>query len=641
MKGKFFSIIKQHKLPAGLIAAFGIILILVALSFETNFYGLMGNSVINYYCENKDYELVGNKCIKNIQEPSILLGDVNLDNKINRDDALTISKYLNDSIKLSSKQMIAADINKDGRIDSNDHNSILSISPANDYSTSNVSNEIDYDSFERVCPKSTDRNVTYELKKDICLKTITHDAIPNNTGTFIIKYDSNGGISSDSSSMSDDQFDLSKNGNKLKKNKYIKYKDNSFKNEPYLFAGWNAYNLNTNEILCYTNASHSDEQWVNKKDEKNSLLNNGTCKYGMYIFEGESNIGNIAKPNDTIQMKAVWQPFFKINDLKNAITDLKFDKKNIAQKYNIGGFDAIYLSASRNLKDYIKDGVDKSIQDIHVMKDNNGKEILLLSQDLYSNKPHQLLITQIAEKDSKIVLSHIGQCGHGIFDVTNDVLNNQTYFVLSCDKDNTYTDKNTYGQSVYKLKFNDSLQSKVITPSNSKLIKKLANGVLQKRENVKIDKNNGKALFRSSYGGEQHFLLYNFNGNDNTIDRKLLKEFTIKKTSRKFQGYDIDGNYLYIYSGDSKPESTAAYIDVYDITTSKQVKSNTVYEYKKNNIYMEAEGISISDNYAYISMAITTKKTPIKGQKNVIGNSGTYNYKYVLVYKIEKSKLIN
>lgn len=638
---KYLKFIKNDKIRLLFIPCILLLSIFLVISLGINSSGLMGNSAVNYYCEDKNYELRGNECINRTTISSILLGDVNLDNKISRDDASTLSKYLNGAIKLSSNQLLAADIDADGRVDSNDHNTIISLSVSeSEYTTVNTTNNVNV-SEKRVCPKSTDKNISYRLSGEKCVKETKVAAKLNQSGTFIVKYDSNGGISSDSTSMSDNTFDLSKANNKLQRNKYIKYKDNNFNNEPYLFAGWNAYNLSNNKILCYSNASHSDEEWIDKSDDTNPLMNNGSCKYGMYVFEDEETIKNIAAPNETIQMKAVWKNFFQLDGLTNAIADKNINVKNVAIKYNIGGFQAIHLPGSRHLNDYIKDGKDKIIQDLHVELDINNNEIFYLSQDLFSNDPHQLLITQIANNNSKVVVQHIGKCGHGMFDMNTRSVDSQVFYYLSCDSDSTY-DKNgnNHGNTIYKINSGNSIANNVITPSSSKKISKVINGIKSHRENVKLDEKNGKALIRSSFDNQQHFYLYNFNVNNNTIDSNLIKEFTIKTTNRLFQGYDIDGNYLYIYSGDSKPESTAAYIEVYDINSSKLIKKSTVYDYKNNNIYMEAEGISIIGNYAYISMAITSSKAPIANQKTTIGDVATLNYKYALIYRIDKSKLL-
>lgn len=51
---------------------------------------------------------------------SVLLGDINLDGKVNNRDAIMLSRYLVGKVTLSDKQINAADVNKDGKVNNRD-----------------------------------------------------------------------------------------------------------------------------------------------------------------------------------------------------------------------------------------------------------------------------------------------------------------------------------------------------------------------------------------------------------------------------------------------------------------------------------------------------------------------------------------
>ena len=64
---------------------------------------LMGNSITTsfYYCEDSNYTLNDNKCIKQETAQSNILGDVNLDNVVDNSDLDLLNKYLAKTVDLS------------------------------------------------------------------------------------------------------------------------------------------------------------------------------------------------------------------------------------------------------------------------------------------------------------------------------------------------------------------------------------------------------------------------------------------------------------------------------------------------------------------------------------------------------------
>ena len=99
-----------------------VILVAIVLTFMSgSFKNLMGNSVIQFECENgsKPFEQNGNQVCK-VSENAILLGDANLDGKLDSNDIILIQKVVNDDLKINEYQFAAADINKNDNIESLD-----------------------------------------------------------------------------------------------------------------------------------------------------------------------------------------------------------------------------------------------------------------------------------------------------------------------------------------------------------------------------------------------------------------------------------------------------------------------------------------------------------------------------------------
>lgn len=73
-----------------------------------------------------DYELEGNICKKKIIEEAHKLdyvpGDINLNNKLDKEDLSLLNSYLNKNLSLSDLQLKIADMNKDDLVDIDDYN---------------------------------------------------------------------------------------------------------------------------------------------------------------------------------------------------------------------------------------------------------------------------------------------------------------------------------------------------------------------------------------------------------------------------------------------------------------------------------------------------------------------------------------
>ena len=99
-----------------------VFLVAIVLTFMSgSFKNLMGNSVIQFECENgsKPFEQNGNQVCK-VSENAILLGDANLDGKLDSNDIILMQKVVSDDLKINEYQFAAADINKNDNIESLD-----------------------------------------------------------------------------------------------------------------------------------------------------------------------------------------------------------------------------------------------------------------------------------------------------------------------------------------------------------------------------------------------------------------------------------------------------------------------------------------------------------------------------------------
>ncbi|MCH5202710.1 MAG: dockerin type I repeat-containing protein, partial [Oscillospiraceae bacterium] len=56
----------------------------------------------------------------------IIYGDVDLDGEVSYNDATLVSQYVNNTVQLSTQQMVLADVNGDGYVDNDDATLIVS-----------------------------------------------------------------------------------------------------------------------------------------------------------------------------------------------------------------------------------------------------------------------------------------------------------------------------------------------------------------------------------------------------------------------------------------------------------------------------------------------------------------------------------
>ena len=111
---------KKNKVTFIIVISF-IVLLIVFMIYEliarnTGMKSLMGNSLTTsfYYCEDNSYTLNNDKCVKTETASSNILGDVNLDGKVDNSDLELLNNYLAKTVDLTDIQLTAADVNSDG-----------------------------------------------------------------------------------------------------------------------------------------------------------------------------------------------------------------------------------------------------------------------------------------------------------------------------------------------------------------------------------------------------------------------------------------------------------------------------------------------------------------------------------------------
>ena len=261
-----------------------IIVVLISIGSLSN---LIGDSVTNqFYCEDSSYKLDGDKCVKEIKTKAAVLGDVNLDEKIDEQDVKLITDYVDyifyeeGENNLSDYQIKLADINQDGEVYYVDE-TILKEYLDGTISTYGIYQE--NIGVSRFCEDGYTLNNDYCIKKDskqALLKKINNDN-DNNIDKVTIEYNGNGGTGIMQTSIS--------SSNKIKLSK------NSFINGNKIFVGWNVY-------------SKKQQKWLYYADDQNNsyifLQSNENNKVQFYDEEIIETIPLVK--NDSLVFYAQW-----------------------------------------------------------------------------------------------------------------------------------------------------------------------------------------------------------------------------------------------------------------------------------------------------------------------------------------------
>ena len=76
---------------------------------------VIASSILYIY----NYKINKEKIISN-NNTKVLSGDINLDGKVNGQDLIRLTKYLNNEVEFNEEQKTNADLNQDGKIDEQD-----------------------------------------------------------------------------------------------------------------------------------------------------------------------------------------------------------------------------------------------------------------------------------------------------------------------------------------------------------------------------------------------------------------------------------------------------------------------------------------------------------------------------------------
>ncbi len=154
----------KHKKIILVLVIIEIIIIISLLATGGKLTNLSGNSVTHDYPCDEDYTFEDNKCVKVVEKNAVLLGDIDKNGIINVSDRIYLSRYIDkwQGYTLDEFSKVAADINKDNKIDESDINLL------NNYLSDNKEANLGIGK-DRFCPKNYNMDGTY------CKQTIVKD----------------------------------------------------------------------------------------------------------------------------------------------------------------------------------------------------------------------------------------------------------------------------------------------------------------------------------------------------------------------------------------------------------------------------------------------------------------------------------
>ena len=312
--------LKTRKIKKAIVILLPVIIIFIGIIVisKGNLKSLMGNSVTTeYYCEDESYNLDGRECVKTITVEPNLLGDANKDGKININDVTAIQKAI--SSNNTSDIIYVADVNGDKLVNETDLKMIQSfLSGESDQSTVGHTENIgvslvcpsDFTIDNKVCKKQdkvqaiaverlqdddkqasdSSNNSSVNNKDDTKKEENSNSKIEANNNTYTITFDANGGTGT----MSDQTVQVGQDVNLAK---------NQFVNKGYQFLGWEVYNQNKKQYLCYRGSGQKSYEYQNES----------LCVYGKKVFKDQYIIKNLqTEANNKIVLIAQWSNQFTV-----------------------------------------------------------------------------------------------------------------------------------------------------------------------------------------------------------------------------------------------------------------------------------------------------------------------------------------
>ena len=329
IKMKKRKINKIHIIVASII----LVIIIVVLITTGSLSNLMGNSVANqFYCEDSSYKLDGDKCVKEIKTKAAVLGDVNLDEKIDEQDVKLITDYIDyifyeeGENNLSDFQIKLADINQDGEVYYVDE-TILKEYLDGTISTYGIYQE--NIGVSRFCEGGYTLQDNYCVKQDVkTAKKKIAEIKSNNeanenksndnntTNEFTIEFDGNSGKNSMSSQKITYGVETAINKNRFVIT-HMRYNE---------FLYWKVYNKTSKKWLCYN--KNYDEQYLTKEECED--INNGYVR----INDGQI-VSTIANPGETIVLYAQWGLTYINYSYQDKGVPYKFQKVSYGQNVKL------------------------------------------------------------------------------------------------------------------------------------------------------------------------------------------------------------------------------------------------------------------------------------------------------------------
>lgn len=496
----------NNRLVIILLVLFFLIAILIFLLFSSHrLSSLRGDSVTSYYCKDSTYTLKGDKCVKQVEESPILLGDINKDNNINDDDL----KLLSNQNLLSSIQKKAGDIDESGVLEDSD------IKLLEEYikDVSNITNSNNI-GVKKICDDN------YTLSNDKCIKEEVLNAFKSDTGV--------GSSQSNSAEINVNN----ENSNPVEIDITSDYPTDYYSGQKRSLKKVNIYadiKINNNKTYYY--------KWI-------------TYRYNTIAYQSECLELTSGKKHTSLDLTiGKRQGIYEIYDDNKCINKINEFKTEIYYNHHYNMEERVEIETVKAETTNVLNGkvtVDNNVKNKDLFP-SNTKIYMKFKFNIYKKKPNsELYYTWHIEKPS----AEYGHVDSGCWPVPDSGIVYKDFILKT--KQKVYDSGNGYFEDYFFENNNhshdnydyDSINSNVVsvkTYDNSLCISK-NDYVAHKRYNIKnfnikYDANGGIILENNGYKKTETTENYGYNNIDylwNNIDNSYNR-FIYKK------GYDLIG----------------------------------------------------------------------------------------------------